>query len=853
MPDLQQAKARLKALRASFARRFEAGEGGDALARGMCREVDALLCEWWRGLAPQASATVDLLAVGGYGRGELAPHSDWDVWFLAPAGMPAAVSEELRAFLQFLWDAGVKPGQAVRDAGETLAHLREDWDSATAALEARHLAGPGEEWARLRRGLEGFFRKRRKAFVEAKLAEVEARHARTGGTAFLMEPDIKEGQGGLRDVQAVFWMARAWHQGANVADLIGKGALTAREYEHLMGARDFLLRCRFGLHQQVKRPSDRLGFEQQIQLAERMGYEARDGKPAVEWFMKDYFRHAGRIARVSGLLFMHFRELLHPRLFAIRRDIGDGFVLEGERVGLRDASVFREDPLRLLRIFHVGQQGHRYLSSEALRQIRADVELIDHIRDDPRAHELFLSILRSKRNVRWALKEMNDTGVLGRFIPEFREVVGLSQFNRYHAYTVDEHTIRAIGEARNFWHRERAIRLELASEVCHKIHRPELLYIALLFHDIAKGRPGDHSINGARMVRDFAQRIGLNRDAVELVEWLVREHLLMAVKSQRFDLSDPEVIEAFAERVGDVGRLNYLLLLTVADIAAVGPNVWNDWKGALLRELYEATASCFMNKGSFGEEAERRRRTRIETTLEILGGDAAAADWLARLPHALVMHFPPVQLAEIVRALTFGEAQHVRLWVDERRGETLAIVLARGRPGLFADLAAQIASGHADIVAAQAYGLDDGRVLDVFHLRSREGGCFDEPSDLARLEARIRRLLEGEGGRLREPSFRVNVLMRQVPVRVRALPKASFRETAIEVSCADRPGLLARLARAIHECDVEIHGASISTFGERAVDVFFVSERGGGALSEARIESLSARLREAARLPEGEA
>ncbi|MDX8402023.1 MAG: [protein-PII] uridylyltransferase, partial [Mariprofundaceae bacterium] len=665
--DLARAKARLKALRRAFADRFDAGERGEALAAGLCREVDGLLCDWWREHAPAAAACVDVIAVGGYGRGELAPHSDWDVWFLLPERCGEAVEEALRGFLQFLWDAGAKVGQAVRHADETLAHVREDWDSATAALEARHLAGPGGEWRRLRQGLDRFFRRRKRAFVAAKLREVEARHARTGGTAFLMEPDIKEGKGGLRDVQAVFWMARAWYgdgQG-DMEALVRQGALTAREREHLAGARDFLLRCRFGLHIGRRRPSDRLDFESQMMLAERMGYRDESGRRGVEVFMKDYFRHAGRIARVSGLLFMHFHEVLHPRRFAVRRDIGDGFVLEGDRVGLRDEGVFREDPMRLLRIFHVGQQGRRYLSSQALRRIRADVELIDEVRDDPRAHELFLAILRSKRNVRWALKEMNDTGVLGRFIPEFRDVVGLSQFNRYHAYTVDEHTIRAIGEARNFWHRERAVRLDLASEVCHKIHRPELLYIALLFHDIAKGKPGDHSVEGAKMVRAFAQRIGLNRDAVELVEWLVREHLLMAVKSQRFDLSDPAVIESFAERVGDIGRLNYLLLLTVADIAAVGPNVWNDWKGTLLRELYESTASCFMNRGAFGEEAARRRRTRIETTVELLGGDARAAVWLARLPHACVMHFPPVQLAEIVRALIDAgdDGADVRLWV----------------------------------------------------------------------------------------------------------------------------------------------------------------------------------------------
>jgi len=353
-----------------------------------------------------------------------------------------------------------------------------------------------------------------------------------------------------------------------------------------------LWRCRAALHLLMKRPTDRLGFEQQAMLADSMGYEADEHRPSVELFMKDYFRHAGRIARVTSLLTMHFQELLHPQYFSFERNIDDGFTLEGQRVGIQHEQVFQQEPLRLLRIFHISQLGHRHLSSGALRQIRADVTLIDDaFRASPAAHAAFLQILRDRRNVASALKMMNDTGVLGRFIPRFRDVVGLGQFNRYHAYTVDEHTLRAVGEARNFFHGEHDMRLPLAHQIWHQISRPELLYLALIFHDIAKGMPGDHSENGEVLAHDFCQKIGLNRDATELVSWLVRKHLSMAVTSQRFDLSDADVIATFAEKVVDIERLNYLFLLTVADIAAVGPNVWNDWKGSLLSELYHATAS----------------------------------------------------------------------------------------------------------------------------------------------------------------------------------------------------------------------------------------------------------------------
>ncbi|MDQ6999297.1 MAG: [protein-PII] uridylyltransferase [Mariprofundus sp.] len=850
-------KEALSSLFDSVAEAFDAGDSGAELSMLMCRNVDVLLTGLWKDTAPTASACVDLVAVGGYGRRELAPCSDWDLWFLVPEACPPEVEEEMQAFLLSLWDMGAKIGHAVRTVKDTLLHVHEDWSSATAAMESRLLAGPGDHYTQLQDKLGLFFRKQRKAFIEAKLAELEGRYERTGGTAFLMEPDIKESKGGLRDVQTVFWLAKAWYGCEDVAGLVDKGAISSRERDHLLSAQDFLWRCRAGLHLEVKRASDRLGFEQQVVLAERMHYESANHLPAVDAFMKDYFRHVGRISRITGLMRMHFKEQLHPQRFTFKRNIGDGFTLEGQLVGIAHDDVFKDEPLRLLRIFHISQQDRRMLSSQALRQIRADVLLIDDdFRSNPEAHRLFLQILRSNRNVHWVLRGMNITGVLGRFIPEFRDVVGLGQFNRYHAYTVDEHTLRAIGEARNFWHQERDMRLPLAHEVCHRIKRPELLYLALLFHDIAKGIEGDHSENGAVIARNFCQRIGLNRDATELIEWLVREHLLMAVKSQRFDLSDPEVISAFAQRVGDLERLQYLLLLTVADIAAVGPNVWNDWKGTLLREIYHATAQCLQGDQAGGEAGEQRYRTRLETVLEKANGDQAslqAAVSLLSVP--CVMHFAPRQLRKITELLADHPDDAVQLWVDKERSETLVFVVAHEREGLFAALAATLTSGHASIVAAQAYKLHDGRVLDVFHLQASDGSPFDVESDLERLETRINGLLQqDEIEKVRvDNNFKVSVLMQRVPVRVRELPKASFRETVIEVSAADQPRLLARLAEVISAQGYILHGASVSTFGERAVDVFFITGKQSNQLSTEQVTALCEKLADVATLPEQEA
>ena len=851
MVIIDQSKRELQALHAEVASAFDAGDSGAALSARMCNGVDRLLTRLWLEKAPQASARIDLVAVGGYGRGELSPYSDWDLWLLIDDSCQAEDEEELQAFLRSLWDIGAKVGYAVRTVKETVEHINEDWNSATAAMESRLLAGSGEAYAALQAKLNKFFKRRRKAFIEAKLEEMEERHERMGGTAFLMEPDIKEGIGGLRDVQAAFWIAKAWYGSDDIDGLVEKGAISERERGQLLSAQDFLLRCRAGLHTAIRRASDRLSFEQQALLAERMSYQSTGHRPAVEAFMKGYFRHIGRINRVTAMLYMHFQEQLHPQRFTIRQNIGDGFILEGTRLGIRDDKVFVEEPLRLLRIFHAAQQGRRHLSSQALRQLRADVLLIDDAyREDSEANRIFLQILRAPRNVHWALREMNNTGILGRFIPEFREVVGLGQFNQYHAYTVDEHTIRAVGEARNFWYRERKPRLPLANDVCQKIHNPELLYIALIFHDIAKGMPGDHSKVGAKLAKNFCQRVGLDRDATDLVEWLVLEHLLMAVKSQRFDLSDPEVIREFARRIGVRSRLHYLLLLTVADIAAVGPNVWTEWKGSLLQELYLLTDEHFLSDESVSETAERLYRTRVETVLDSESETEGVQEAINLLSRQCIMHFPPRQLRHIVRFIAANESDAVKIWVNKEHGETLVYVVAKARPGLFASLAAVLTSGHASIMAAQAYTLADDRILDVFHLQGVDGGPFDVETDLVRLESRIIKMLaEMQPVRIESAKpFKVSLLMRRVPVRVRELPKASFTDTAIEVSAADQPRLLARLANAIVEAGYDIHGASVSTFGERAVDVFFITDLDSGKLSSDQVQALCARLADVATL-----
>lgn len=844
--------ADLKGLLAENARLFAAGEMGSVLVHRLCAGVDALLREMWRELADDVSDRVDLLAVGGFGRGELCPYSDWDLWFVMADAGDAQVRERIERFIYVLWDMNVKLGHAVRTVDETIEAMGSDWNTATAALEMRLLCGRGKLHAALRDKVDAFFARRRKVFVEAKLEEMRQRHHKGGDTAFLMEPDLKEGRGGLRDVQTVFWLARAWHGGSDIRQLVELGFITATEHMHLMQAQDFLYRCRVGLHLEVGRANDRLGFAQQMELAGKMGYQSEPYRPAVEVFMKDYFRHAGRIQRVSGLLCLHFQEELHPQWLKRRRDIGDGFVLEGQRLGVRDENVFRQDPLRLLRIFHVAQEDKRHLTGGALRQVRENVLLIDDaFRENPEAKQIFLDILRDTRNVAAALKEMHDTGVLGRFIPEFRHAVGLGQFNNYHAYTVDEHTIRAISEARNMKHRLRGERLRLACETFAVLERPELLYIALLCHDIAKGMPGDHSELGAVIAAEVCRRLGVSRDAQDLVAWLVRHHLLMAITSQRCDLTDPHAIASFAEKVSDVERLRYLLCLSVADIAAVGPGVWNEWKGTLLRELYLATERQLMGEEDASAGTRERVTVRIESTLD--KGDAAEREQLLEVLHQLpwraVMGFPPRHLLHIARLVLAHPEGGVGMLVDEGRGESLMIVLVPDRKRLLADLTAALSSGYVNIVAAHAYQIDAHRVLDVFHVQGADGKALCEQSDLRRLQQRMQKVVAGESVSKAQPG-RQHVLMKQVSVSARPLPLASSRQTAIEVEAADRTGLLAALATEIDDAGFSVRGASISTFGERVVDVFFLTHDDGKTLSQEEVEMVCERLSRAAELPD---
>lgn len=833
---------------------FEVGANGQEMAQALSDRTDVLLCKLWRTLAPDLIGRVELVSVGGFGRGELAPGSDLDLWFLFPAGASKSDMEKVQPFLYAVWDMGLKIGYAVRTVRECVQAMRDDWHTATAAMESRLVFGRGTLFQLLQENITKFFRRRRQQFVQAKLDEMEQRHTRTGKTAFLMEPDLKEGIGGLRDIQTVFWLAKAWYGVLGGGSLISSGALLVRERQQLLAANDFLWRCRIGLHLNQGRARNSLSFEQQALLADSMGY-AGGVRPAVERFMKDYFRHAGRVVRLSGMITMHFHELLHPHVFSRKHAIEHDLIEENGRVEIAHEAVFREQPLRLLQVFQLAQQGHRNLSSAVLRRIRADVLLIDdEIRQMPEAYSVFIDILRHRRNVAWAIKVMNDTGVLGRFIPEFRHVVGLGQFNRYHAYTVDEHTIRAIGEARNFKHGLRQCRSPLAAEVIARIARPELLYLGLIFHDIAKGMDGDHSELGAEIARDFCRRAQLDAKACKLVPWLVTHHLTMALISQRYDISDQKVISDFANQVETRERLDYLYCLTVADIAAVGPQVWTVWKGSLLADLYHTSAQVLLGDTVIDESGVARMEQQRQIALASVDAihRAQAETELMKLPTSMIRQLSDQRLALVAQFLgCCSEQSCVDTHVDHPHGGTLVMVHCRSRNGLFTALASMLNSCRMSVVAVQGFDMDDGYIIDLFLVQNMDGSLPEEESDLARLRVRINKVLASDPlpSHQSVTGWKVHVLMQEVKPKVRLLPRASAHYSVIEVTAADRPGILADLAAAINGCQMRIHGTQISTFGERLVDVFFLEKVDGSPLDDASRQQLFADIDAVITLP----
>ncbi|MFN4090503.1 MAG: [protein-PII] uridylyltransferase [Alphaproteobacteria bacterium] len=790
---------------------------------------------------PTTGDRICVAAVGGYGRGELAPWSDIDLLFLLPYKKTPRSEQVVEYVLYMLWDTGLKVGHSTRTVDECLRLARDDSTIATSLLESRWIWGETELYEELRRRFRTeLVQGTGPAFLEAKLAERDQRHRRLGDSRYVLEPNVKDGKGGLRDLHTLYWIAKYLYQVEDATDLVGRGVLTRAELRRFEKAEEFLSTVRCHLHYLADRPEDRLTFDMQIEIGARMGYTDRAGTRGVERFMKHYYLTAKDVGDLTRI-FCATLEAEHrrrPRFDLSRilprgRSIG-AFRVEAGRLTVRDAEAFSSDPVNLLRLFHIAQARDFDVHPHALRLVTRNLRLVDAVlRADAEANRLFVEMLTSRHDPETTLRRLSEAGVLARFIPAFGRVVAQMQYDMYHTYTVDEHTIRAIGILDRIETGELADTAPVATEAVAKIVSRRALYLAAFLHDIAKGRGGDHSILGAKVAEEMCPRLGLTPEETETVAWLVRYHLLMSNTAFKRDLNDPQTIRDFVATVRSPERLRLLLVLTVADIRAVGPDVWNNWKATLLRSLYFRAEEEL----SGGVDATPRKG-RLDKALAALRtelpdwDDERFARHTAEAPAYYWLSADTATLTRQARLVDQARQSDPPFVVEARvaadRDATELSVCTPDHPGLFSRIAGAIALTGGNIVAARIFTLGSGLALDTFWIQSDDGHAYDRPERLARLEGRIRDALAGRIDLRKElrkqPAWPTRTSVFTVQPRVLIDNRASGTHTLIEVNGRDRPGFLYDVARALSGAGAQIASARISTFGETAIDVFYVKD-----------------------------
>jgi [protein-PII] uridylyltransferase len=834
----------------------------------LIRSIYAYVTRWvYTAHNPTASERVAIIAVGGYGRGTLAPGSDIDLLFLLPSKQTAWGESVTEAMLYVMWDLGQKVGHATRSIDECLRLARSDMTIRTTILEARPILGDialaHELSARFDRDL---VQSTAAEFVAAKLAERDERVVKAGKSRYKVEPNVKDGKGGLRDLNTLFWIAKYVYRVRDAAALVQVGLFTRREYRLFVEAEDFLWATRCAMHFLTRRAEDRLSFDLQREIAAFLGYADRRGLRPVERFMKHYFLVAKDVGDLTAIVCAALEErqqkpramldrFVAPFRRAKRRPLKgtDDFVVETGRLNVADDGVFARDPVNLIRLFHLADQHHLALHPIAMRLVTQSLRLIDQaLRENPEANRLFLAILTSRNTPETVLRRKNEAGVLGRFIPDFGKVVAMMQFNMYHHYTVDEHLLRAIGELAEIDRGSGGDEHPLVNEIMPTVQNRKALYVATFLHDIAKGRPEDHSAAGARIARRLGSRLGLTAAETDTVAWLVANHLVMSITAQSRDISDRKTIETFAATVQSLERLKLLLILTVADIRAVGPGVWNGWKGQLLRSLFWET-EVVLAGGHSGVE----RRAAVRVAQEELA--AALQDWPKdELEAHLARFYPPywlkvdlerkVRQARLMRGvLARGESLGTEVATDAFRGVTELTILAPDHPRLLAIITGACAAAGANIVDAQIHTTSDGLALDTIFVSREFEADEDELRRAGRIADGMARALKGE---IRLPEVVAN--RRASRPRTKAFQVApdvvidndwSNRHTVIEVSGLDRTGLLYDLTTALSRLNLNIASAHIATFGEKAVDVFYVTDlTGAKVISATRQGTIRSRL-----------
>lgn len=815
---------------------FREGEPADVLVHGRAAIVDQVLRQAWRGFGLDQGESVALIAVGGYGRGELHPGSDIDLLVLQDEQASAEQDTALSGFLTFLWDIGLPVGHSVRTLAQCLTLAQQDVTIATNLMESRLLAGPEALLAAMHERCGPKHTWPSDEFFAAKWREQEIRHHKFGDSAYKLEPNVKEGPGGLRDIQTVGWVAKRHLQAASLHELVDHGFLTEDEYRTLMDGQSYLWRVRFALHMLSGRAEDRLLFDYQIPLAELFGYRDQDHNLAVEQFMQAYYRRVMELERLNEMLLQLYQEvILYADEPAEPAPINRRFQVRKGFLEVTHARVFKRHPYALLELFLIMEQhpelkGVRAATIRLIRQYRG---LIDNtFRDNLVNRSLFMEILRQPAGITHVLRRMNRYGVLAAYWPSFARIVGRMQYDLYHVYTVDEHTLFVLSNVRRLEVNLDARELPLGTKLIKEIPKLEILYLAALFHDIAKGREGDHSELGAQEAQAFCLEHGLSKYDARMVAWLVRHHLLMSVTSQRKDISDPDVINAFAKTVGSIPRLNYLYLLTVADMRGTNPDLWNIWKDSLLIQLYHAALHAIrrgLDNPIVHEEIIEELRTTALQLLQDQQLPRAGCEWLwAEFSDEYFLRHSADEVAWHTQAIL--KAEHLRepLVVVRQltaRGGSEIFIYTRDHDHLFAQITTVLSNLRLNILEARIITTHHGRTLDTFLVLDESGQPVSDGYPMEEIVQALKRSL-------RHPQQPPAEVRRRAPLRMRHFSidtQISFEtapnsdSTLMELVTADHPGLLSKVGKAFIDSQVLVNNARILTIGARAEDMFYIT------------------------------
>lgn len=801
----------------------------------------------YRAENPSKGENLAVMAVGGYGRDTLAPGSDIDLLFILPYKSTPWTEQVVEWILYILWDLRQKVGHATRNIEECIRLSKSDMTIRTSILEARFICGSEElaEDLATRFG-EEVVKGTGTEFIAAKLEERNDRHQKSGDTAYLVEPNIKEGKGGLRDLHTLFWISKYYYRVDTDKELIKLGVFSKNEYNELKKAEDFLWAARCHMHYVTNKAEDRLSFDIQREIAAALDYQDRPGQSAVERFMKHYFLIAKEVSDLTRTFCAaleaenakqspRFTDMFRRFNRSIQKIPGTlDFIDEHGRIVMTNPDVFKDDPINLIRVFYFADKHEIDFHPNTLKQIKRSLKLVNaSLRASREANRLFISILTSRKSPRLSLSRMNNSGVLGKFIPEFGKIVSMMQFNMYHHFTVDEHLLRSIGILSKIDKGELEEEHPLAHKLLPNVDDRVALYVAVFIHDIAKGRPEDHSIAGAKIAKKLCPRLGLSKSQTDMVAWLIEDHLTMSTVAQSRDLNDPRTIRDFARCTQTLTRLRMLLILTVCDISAVGPGVWNGWKGQLLRTLYYE-AEIFLSSGF----SQASRSSRVENARHEL--ENALAGWDEEERNAyLALHYEPYLLtvpledqirhAEMIQeANESGKVINHSVRTHAFHEITEITIFAPDHPRLFSIVAGACAATGANIADAQVFTTSDGRALDTIMINR----AFENDEDELRRAATIARLIEdvlaGMTGLpeviARKNSFKKRKKAFSIAPEIRINNDLSEKFTLIEVECLDRPGILSIITQSLAELSLNTASAHITTFGEKVVDTFYVCD-----------------------------